>query len=118
MFFSGINISLCFSQVLIFACVFLRYGEYNEMCGILHKYMKPAEKILMIGCGNSRLSGDLYDVGYHGIVNIDISDTVIAQMTTQNKKKRPDMQFLRMDVTKVMVYFGLTFCIKIPCLSQ
>jgi len=63
--------------------------------------MKPAEKVLVIGCGNSRLSADLYDIGYHSITNIDISDTVITQMINQNRKKRPNMQFLKMDVTKV-----------------
>lgn len=78
-----------------------RYGEYNQLSGILHKYMKPAEKVLVIGCGNSRLSADLYDIGYHSITNIDISDTVITQMINQNRKKRPNMQFLKMDVTKV-----------------
>ena len=65
--------------------------------------MKTGDKILVIGCGNSRLSADLYDIGYHNITNIDISDTVISQMINQNKKKRPDMQFLKMDVTKVWI---------------
>ncbi|XP_069121308.1 eEF1A lysine and N-terminal methyltransferase-like [Argopecten irradians] len=74
------------------------YGEYPELCGILHKYIKPADKLLMVGCGNSQLSENLYDVGYHNIVNIDISDTVIRQMTEKNRQSRPDMKFLKMDV--------------------
>jgi len=46
-------------------CVFLcRYGEYAELCGLIHKYIKPKDMILMVGCGNSTLSADLYDVGY------------------------------------------------------
>ena len=40
------------------------YGEYGELCGILHKYIRPADKVLQIGCGNSTLAADLYDVGY------------------------------------------------------
>ncbi|XP_033732482.1 eEF1A lysine and N-terminal methyltransferase-like [Pecten maximus] len=76
------------------------YGEYPELCGILHKYIKPTDKLLMVGCGNSQLSENLYDVGYHNIINIDISDTVIRQMTDKNKKSRPDMKFLKMDVKK------------------
>ncbi|XP_060064258.1 eEF1A lysine and N-terminal methyltransferase-like [Ylistrum balloti] len=76
------------------------YGEYPELCGILHKYIKPTDKILMVGCGNSQLSENLYDVGYHNIINIDISDTVIRQMTDKNKKCRPDMKFIKMDVKK------------------
>jgi 2-polyprenyl-3-methyl-5-hydroxy-6-metoxy-1,4-benzoquinol methylase len=31
----------------------------------------------MIGCGNSKLSQQMYDEGYKNIINIDISPTVI-----------------------------------------
>lgn len=86
---------------LISGCCVIRYGEYPELCGILHKYIKPQDKVLMVGCGNSQLSADLYDVGYHSIVNVDISDTVIRQMTDKNKEQRPDMKFLKMDVLQV-----------------
>lgn len=48
-------------SIFIFFC---RYGEYPELCGLLHKYIKPKDVILMVGCGNSTLSADLYDVGY------------------------------------------------------
>jgi len=62
------------------------YGEYGELCGILHKYIKPNDKMLMVGCGNSTLSADLYDVGYKNIANIDISDVVIRQMNKSMPK--------------------------------
>lgn len=51
----------------------------------------------MIGCGNSTLSADLYDVGLKNIINVDISHVVIKQMIQINQSKRPDMQFLQMD---------------------
>ncbi|KAK3593719.1 hypothetical protein CHS0354_013617 [Potamilus streckersoni] len=73
------------------------YGEYPELCGTLHKYIKPTDHVLVLGCGNSQLSADLYDVGYHNIVNIDISDTVIKQMIDKNQTQRPKMTFLKMD---------------------
>nr|XP_022321268.1 methyltransferase-like protein 13 [Crassostrea virginica]XP_022321269.1 methyltransferase-like protein 13 [Crassostrea virginica] len=73
------------------------YGEYPELCGVLHKYVKPADKVLMVGCGNSVLSENLYDVGHHNITNIDISDVVVRQMTERNKEQRPDMKYLKMD---------------------
>ncbi|KAL4223238.1 Methyltransferase-like protein 13 [Mactra antiquata] len=73
------------------------YGEYPQLCGVLHKYVKTQDKILMVGCGNSQLSADMYDVGYHHITNIDISDTAIRQMTEKNQD-RSDMKFLKMDV--------------------
>ena len=43
----------------------------------------------------------MYDVGYHRIVNIDISDIVVKQMKEKNQKQRPDMEFHKMDVLNV-----------------
>ncbi|XP_054567421.1 eEF1A lysine and N-terminal methyltransferase isoform X4 [Eptesicus fuscus] len=77
------------------------YGTYLELCGVLHKYMKPREKVLVIGCGNSELSEQLYDVGYQDIVNIDISEVVIKQMKERNANRRPQMSFLKMDMTQM-----------------
>ena len=51
------------------------YGTYHDLCGLLHKYSKPASKVLVAGCGNSTLSEDLYDVGYRDIHSVDISGT-------------------------------------------
>lgn len=31
-------------------------------------------RILMLGCGNSTLSRDMYDDGYHNILNIDVNE--------------------------------------------
>ncbi|KAF6292782.1 eEF1A lysine and N-terminal methyltransferase [Rhinolophus ferrumequinum] len=77
------------------------YGTYLELCGVLHKYIKPREKVLVIGCGNSELSEQLYDVGYQDIVNIDISEVVIKQMKERNASRRPQMSFLKMDMTQM-----------------
>ncbi|XP_036129255.1 eEF1A lysine and N-terminal methyltransferase isoform X2 [Molossus molossus] len=77
------------------------YGTYLELCGVLHKYIKPREKVLVIGCGNSELSEQLYDVGYQDIVNIDISEVVIKQMKERNANRRPQMSFLKMDMTQM-----------------
>ena len=73
------------------------YGEYHELCGILHKYCKTSDRILQVGCGNSTLASDLYDVGYRAITSIDISDQVISQMQ-QTNKARPELVFEKMDV--------------------
>jgi len=86
-----------------FFCCY-RYGEYPELCGVLHKYIKPADQVLMVGCGNSKLSEDLYDLSYHNITNIDVSDVVIKQMSQKNGKSRPKMSFIKMDATKVNRY--------------
>ena len=64
--------------------------------------MKVTDKILVVGCGNSSLSADLYDVGHHDITNIDISDMVIRQMNEKHLKDRPNMKFLKMDMLQVI----------------
>ncbi len=40
-----------------------RYGEYENLFPILHSYIKLTDKVLVIGCGNSKLSENMYDVG-------------------------------------------------------
>ncbi|XP_014253438.1 methyltransferase-like protein 13 [Cimex lectularius] len=73
------------------------YGEYPELSTYLHKYMKTKEKVLVVGCGNSKLSADLYDVGYKTIHNIDISKTAIMHMKIANYLDRPNLVFEEMD---------------------
>nr|GAT49627.1 predicted protein [Mycena chlorophos] len=55
-------------------------------------------KVLMLGCGNSTLSQDMYDDGYKNIVNVDYSSVVIEQMQTRHAESRPEMEWLEMDV--------------------
>lgn len=64
---------ISFAIYMVFAtatlCVYInhcviRYGEYAELCGLLHKYVRPQDNILVAGCGNSTLSADMYKVGY------------------------------------------------------
>lgn len=51
--------------------------SYESLKPLISQYMRPEDKILIIGCGNSPLSEDLYDDGYHNQLNIDISQIVI-----------------------------------------
>lgn len=82
-------------------CQCIRYGDFGELSGTLLKYIRPTDRILVAGCGNSELSADLYDIGYRNIVNIDISSTVIRQMSIKHADARPDMKFLQMDLMEV-----------------
>lgn len=52
----------------------------------------------MVGCGNSKLSADLYDVGYKNITNVDISSVVIQQMQNANRERK-DMTWKQADIT-------------------
>uniref|UniRef100_A0A1I8MCI7 eEF1A lysine and N-terminal methyltransferase homolog n=1 Tax=Musca domestica TaxID=7370 RepID=A0A1I8MCI7_MUSDO len=77
------------------------YGEYLELCEQIHKYIRPNDKILMVGCGNSKLSMDMYDSGFKDVTNIDISDVAIKKMQEINARNRSDMKFLQMDATNM-----------------
>lgn len=57
---SGSNLLL----LSIFLTLYFRYGEYPELAGHLHKYVKKQDNVLMVGCGNSTLGQNLYDIGY------------------------------------------------------
>ncbi|XP_072295356.1 eEF1A lysine and N-terminal methyltransferase isoform X1 [Eucyclogobius newberryi] len=76
------------------------YGDYNKLCGVLHKYIRVKDKVLVVGCGNSELSEQMYDVGYKHLINIDISETVVNHMNQRNAERRPDLSFQQIDATK------------------
>ncbi|XP_034775256.2 eEF1A lysine and N-terminal methyltransferase isoform X1 [Acipenser ruthenus] len=73
------------------------YGTYTELCGVLHRYIKPTDAVLVVGCGSSELSEQMYDAGYRALTNIDISTTALARMQERNSARRPDMAFLCVD---------------------
>lgn len=77
------------------------YGDYKELCWTLCNYLRKADRLLIIGCGNSSLSADLYDGGYTDSLSIDISEVAIRQMRDKYGKSRPQMQFLQMDVSRM-----------------
>ncbi|KTG40965.1 hypothetical protein cypCar_00017374, partial [Cyprinus carpio] len=56
--------------------------------------------VLVVGCGNSELSEQLYDVGYRQLTNIDISETVVSHMNQRNAEHRPDLTFQQLDATQ------------------
>lgn len=70
--------------------------DFYSLQPLLEKYISKQDRILMLGCGNSVLSQEMYDNGYTNIVNIDISGVVIDQMKQRNED-RPLMKWLQMD---------------------
>lgn len=87
------------------------YGEYADLCHVLHKYLKPSSRILVAGCGNSKLSEDLYDNGFRSIDNIDISSIVIRQMQSRNATKRSEMTYTKMDVLQMSFEDAMFECV-------
>mmetsp|Transcript_26832 Transcript_26832/g.30890 ORF Transcript_26832/g.30890 Transcript_26832/m.30890 type:complete len:246 (+) Transcript_26832:174-911(+) len=63
-------------------------------------YDNTDAEILVVGCGNSLLSTELYKEGYHNITNIDISDVVITEMA-KRFSVCDEMEFTVMDATEL-----------------
>jgi len=69
------------------------YKTYSE----IRPYLEPllpnrSARILILGCGNSTLSQDMYDAGYPNITSIDYSRIVIEKMKTLNHS-RPELEW-------------------------
>jgi ubiquinone/menaquinone biosynthesis C-methylase UbiE len=63
----------------------IEYSHFKEQG--LDSFIQSEDNILMLGCGNATFSPDLYDDGYCHIHNIDLSPTVIQQMSEEHKQK-------------------------------
>jgi len=75
------------------------FKSYKDMANIIHEIIPDkTARILMLGCGNSKLSEEMWDDGYNNIVNIDYSSVVIEQMRQRHKPVRPEMEWHEMDV--------------------
>ena len=89
------------------------YAEWPQLrdplLSILSSTAPPPLQILVPGCGNSRLSEHLYDVGFHGITNVDFSKVVISDMLRRNVRSRPDMRWRVMDITSMLVLSSIPF---------
>ena len=76
------------------------YHEYPEIKEILNMYAAKDGRILMAGCGNSRLSEDMYYDGYGEIVNVDLSRVVVDSMGIKYADI-PALTWKQMDVSDV-----------------
>ncbi|GAA6011476.1 hypothetical protein JCM10207_002632 [Rhodosporidiobolus poonsookiae] len=64
------------------------FKTYAEIKDLINRFIPDKEaKIVMLGCGNSTLSRDMYDDGYHNIHNIDYSPVVIEKMARVNAER-------------------------------
>lgn len=55
----------------------------------------------MVGCGNSKLSEEMSNDGFHSITNCDISDNVIYKMRNHYHEKFPLQEFAVIDATRM-----------------
>ncbi|CAI2380445.1 unnamed protein product [Moneuplotes crassus] len=69
------------------------YQKYEGIKDIITQYINTSSTILNLGCGNSRMSEEMYEEGYENITNVDISPSVIKAMAEEYEEKCPNMKF-------------------------
>jgi hypothetical protein len=74
------------------------YAPYSAMREVLLPLLKPTDRILHVGCGQSQLGSSLYNDGFCNVLNMDISPAVIAQMAARHAKAAPKMHHRVMDM--------------------
>lgn len=57
------------------------YAHFRHLC---LPHLKPSDKILILGCGNSSLTQDLYSDGFHHLTSVDLSPVVIERMQARS----------------------------------
>lgn len=72
---------------------------YSIVADRIKAHLTPASTILVVGCGNSSFSADLYDDGYPHITNVDYAENVIAHMAERHASDRPHMTWRVLDMT-------------------
>lgn len=75
--------------------------SYQDIKSQIQPYVHISNKILLVGCGNSSFSADLYDDGYTNITSLDYSKNVIDAMREKHCDARPDMKWICMDMTNM-----------------
>lgn len=76
------------------------YMHWNEIGPAIEKYLNRTGKTLVIGCGNSLLSKELYDDNFTSILSTDISPSVIQKMSELYKNEK-SMEWKVMDCSKM-----------------
>ena len=56
------------------------FKDYSQFKHLLIPHIQPSNSILILGCGNSSLTQDLYKDGYKDLTSIDLSPVVIKNM--------------------------------------
>jgi SAM-dependent methyltransferase len=72
-----------------------------EAMPFVDAFVPKTSKILVIGCGNSKLSESMYREGWKSLTNIDYSPACILQQTKRSIRKRMKCRWLVMDVRQL-----------------
>ena len=70
------------------------FKGYKEFSHLITPHLQPTSKILVLGCGNSSLTADLYSGGFHCLTSVDLSPAVIQRMQHRAIDKVPRTPYL------------------------
>uniref|UniRef100_A0AC34F0N3 Methyltransferase type 11 domain-containing protein n=1 Tax=Panagrolaimus sp. ES5 TaxID=591445 RepID=A0AC34F0N3_9BILA len=59
-------------------------ADFKQFSELIIKELKPTDRILHVGCGNSQLSFQLYSSGFKNITNLDYSNILIEKLSESN----------------------------------
>ncbi|CAM9239499.1 unnamed protein product [Ectocarpus sp. 4 AP-2014] len=75
-------------------------ASYADIAEYLHEAVPKDARVLVVGCGNSGLSADMYDDGYRRVdmLSTDFSAVVIDKMRAKHLAARPGLRWEKMDM--------------------
>ena len=76
-------------------------ASFAQLESLLRRFVAPSDRILMVGCGNSPFSQQMYAAGFENIHNIDFSEVVVRKMAARHAEDCPNMTWAVMDMTKI-----------------
>ncbi|CAM9451177.1 unnamed protein product [Ectocarpus sp. 12 AP-2014] len=80
-------------------------ASYADIAEYLHEAVPRDARVLVVGCGNSGLSADMYDDGYRRVdmLSTDFSAVVIDKMRAKHLAARPGLRWEKMDMLALAV---------------
>lgn len=58
---------------------------YAEFRHLIRPHLSTGDKILVVGCGNSSLTQDLWRDGFQDVTSIDLSEVLFCLISTQRR---------------------------------
>ncbi|KAM9583147.1 EEF1A lysine methyltransferase 4 [Trichechus inunguis] len=73
------------------------FGDFSSFRALLEPELRPEDRILVLGCGNSALSYELFLGGFPDVTSVDYSSVVVAAMRARYAHV-PKLRWETMDV--------------------
>ncbi|XP_007529844.1 endothelin-converting enzyme 2 isoform X1 [Erinaceus europaeus] len=73
------------------------FGDFSSFRALLEPELRPEDRLLVLGCGNSALSYELYLGGFPDVTSVDYSSVVVAAMRARYAHV-PTLRWETMDV--------------------